>query len=80
MLGRQLMHASAVDAPTVVEYVPPGQSTHDADPGLAVYLPAPHVAHGPPSGPEYPAMHTQSLAASLPAGASDPDGQGVHGL
>ena len=30
--------------------------------------------HGPPAGPEYPALQTQSVAASLPAGESELSG------
>ena len=42
------------------------QSVQPALPGSVLYLPATHAVHAPPSGPEKPATHTQSVAASLP--------------
>jgi len=39
------------------------QSVHGAVPVAALYFEAAHAKHGPPSGPEYPAMQTQTLDA-----------------
>ena len=41
--------------------MPPSQSTQASDPFVALYLPASHATHTPPSGPEYPALHEQML-------------------
>ena len=46
--------------------MPAPQSVQPALPEVALYLPATHAVHAPPSGPEKPATHTQSVAASLP--------------
>ena len=56
-----------------------GQSKQSAGPTISLYLPATHAVHSPPSGPVYPAMHSQSVTLSLPAAdvASD-DGQSKH--
>ena len=59
-----------------VEFV--GQSLHKADPADALYLPATHAAHGPPSGPVDPALQVQFVKATLPAGELEFDGQAVH--
>jgi hypothetical protein len=37
-----------------------GQSVHSALPICALNVPAPHARHGPPSGPVYPLLHTQT--------------------
>jgi hypothetical protein len=62
----QATHALAAVAPVAVEYLPASQSRHAAEPVSILYFPAPHAVHAPPSGPEKPATHTQSVAASLP--------------
>ena len=62
----QSRHVAVVVAPVAAEYLPAPQSRHAAEPVLILYLPAPHAMHAPPSGPEKPATHTQSVAASLP--------------
>ena len=41
---------------------------HAALPAVSLYVPAPHSAHEPPSGPEKPALQTHAVAAVLPAG------------
>ena len=41
-------------------------------------VPAPHAAHGPPSGPVYPALHIQSIPASLPTALMEFAGQFTH--
>ena len=53
-------------APAVIRYLPAPQSVQPALPAAVLYLPAMHAVHVPPSGPEKPATHTQSVAASLP--------------
>ena len=37
--------------------MPAPQSVHAALPVAVLYFPATHAAHGPPSGPVYPASH-----------------------
>ena len=59
-------HATQVDAPKVIEYLPTGQAIHSAEPVWLVYLPATHSTHVPPLGPDEPALHVQSSAESLP--------------
>jgi hypothetical protein len=54
-------------AACVLEYESAGHSVHAADPGLDLYDPARHPEHGPPSGPVYPASHTQSVMRALPS-------------
>ena len=51
-LDGQAMHVELPEAPTAVEYVPAPQSVQAADPVDALYLPATHAVHVPPSGPE----------------------------
>ena len=48
----QSVHVEATDAPVAVEYLPAAQSVQSALPAVALYLPATHAEHGPPSGPE----------------------------
>ena len=45
------MHADAVDAPAVAEYVPRGQLVHASEPVPLLYFPATHAAHAPPFAP-----------------------------
>jgi hypothetical protein len=59
--------ALSATAPVVVRYLPTPQSVHATEPVVVLYLPAKQAVHVPPSGPEKPATHTQSVAASLPA-------------
>ena len=49
----------------VLEYLPLSHSSHEELPVDALYLPTSHASHVPPSGPEYPAMHLQSVALVL---------------
>ena len=42
-----------------------GHPLHCNGPGNTLYVPAPHGAHVPPSGPEYPALHLQAANAAL---------------
>ncbi len=48
---------------------------HAAEPALVLYLPDSQASHSTPSGPEYPALHVQSVAASLPGGLALEAGQ-----
>ena len=45
----------------------PGHAVQDPPPDASLYVPASHAVHGPPLGPVYPAMHSQSPLESLPA-------------
>jgi hypothetical protein len=42
----QALHVEFAEAPTAVEYVPPPQFVHAADPVDILYLPATHAVHG----------------------------------
>jgi len=64
--------------PMTVEYVPTGQFSHAPGPGAGLYLPAKHSTHVPPSGPEDPALHLQSISSLLPTRECDRSGQAVH--
>ena len=48
---------------------------HAADPAAGLYVPATHAVHGPPLGPVYAALHTQSATSSLEVGDEESDGQ-----
>jgi hypothetical protein len=60
-------------AQTVLEYKErtqvAGQAVQAADPADALYLPATHAVHVPPSGPENPALQVHAVKEVLPAGA-----------
>jgi hypothetical protein len=56
-------------APIACEYLDASQPKHVSAPATALYFPATHVAHVPPSGPEEPALHWQAVALLLPPGA-----------
>jgi hypothetical protein len=47
-------------------------------PTVGLYVPSTHEVHTAPFAPVYPALHRQSLASSLPAGACAKDGQLEH--
>jgi hypothetical protein len=64
-----------VEAPTVIEYVPDPHSVHRAAPIDALYFPAAHAEHVPPSGPEKPALQAQLVKTELPASELELDGQ-----
>ena len=74
----QLEHVLDVVSPEVVEYVPLTQRAQDAEPGEILYMPATHSEHGPPSGPEEPALQVQAVAMRLPTGEVEYDGQVSH--
>ena len=50
-------------APGEWEFI--GHPMHCDAPVNTLYVPAPHGAHVPPSGPEYPALHLQAANAAL---------------
>ena len=45
-----------------------GHPWQTPDPSVLLYLPASHASHGPPSGPDQPALQVQSAEAVLCAG------------
>jgi len=65
-----------VVAPTIAEYWPAKQLLHVASPNVVLNFPGTHSMHGPPSGPDNPALHVQAL---LPAGEVDCAGQLTQG-
>ena len=65
----QALHVELSEDPTAVEYVPAAQSLQTAEPVDALYLPATHAVHVPPSGPENPALQVQLVKEVLPTGA-----------
>ena len=70
-----IAHDKHTVAPVVPEYLPWGQMLHVVLPTAELYLPAPHLAHSPPFGPENPALHRQLARAGLALGACEFDGQ-----
>jgi hypothetical protein len=56
------------EAPVEAEYLPAAQLVHPALPLVSLYVPAPHGTHGPPSGPECPALHVHAKDEVLIAG------------
>jgi hypothetical protein len=55
-------------AATVAEYLPIGQLLHVNVPVDALYFPATHAVHGPPSGPVKPRLQVQAVRATLVLG------------
>jgi hypothetical protein len=59
-----------------------GQALHRPDPVTVLYFPATHATHGPPAGPENPALHVQFakefFKVALSAGELEFVGQVVH--
>ena len=52
---------ASVVAPVVLENLPRVQSLQGTDPVEALYLPATHSVHEPPSSPEDPALQVQAV-------------------
>jgi hypothetical protein len=50
---------------------PSGHSEHQLDPLMLFHVPSKQVSQGPESGPVYPALHWQSVAAPLPGAELD---------
>ena len=65
----QVRHVELAEAPILVEYVPVPQFVHRPDPVNALYFPATHAEHVPPSGPAEPALQVQFVKEVLPTGA-----------
>ena len=55
-----------------------GQVLQASDPGEDLYVPASQAPHGPPSGPEEPALQVQAVATRLPKGELEFEGQVSH--
>ena len=64
----QVEHVASDVAPIAAEYLPDPQLRHEAAPVTALYLPATHCVHVPPSGPVEPASQVHAVKAELPAG------------
>lgn len=71
-------HVAAVVAPAVAEYMPAAQSSHTALPVVVLYLPATHVVHGPPSGPEKPLLQVHTNTVELAIGELELSGHARH--
>jgi hypothetical protein len=66
-------------APVVAENVPATQSVHATVPLSALYFPATHAEHAPPSGPVYPVLQKQEAGDSCAVIAVHVfSGQDVH--
>ena len=61
-------HAVAVVLPAG-DVLEPEHPSHAALPDASLYVPAAHSAHGPPSGPDVPALQVQAATNELCAGA-----------
>ena len=55
--------ALSATAPVPMRYVPAPQSMHPPAPTTALYFPATHATHVPPSGPVNPRLQTQAVVA-----------------
>ena len=64
-------HVEVWFAPTDAEYVPLSQSMQTSNPASALYFPATHSEHMPPSGPVEPALHVQTVETELPSRESE---------
>ena len=74
----QLSHVDSAVAPTLAENLPTPQSLQTEDPPAAVYLPASHCVHVPPSGPENPTLQPHDVTVALPAAELELDGHEEH--
>jgi len=62
------LHKQSVTSLPAAELVLAGHAKQSPDPIAVLYVPASHGAHASPSAAAVcPAMHTQSVTASLPA-------------
>ena len=73
----QSEHVDSADAPAAFEDLPAVQSLQDTDPVEALYLPATHSMHEPPSSPENPALQVQDVNAE-PTGECEFIGHTTH--
>ena len=62
MHPRQLADPDPLPGPTVFE----AHCKHAAEPATALYMPATHAVHGPPSGPVAPVLHRQLVRTIFP--------------
>jgi hypothetical protein len=74
----QSMHVAAVVAPDVVEYCPCAHGEQVALPVDVLYVPGSQTAHGPPFGPEEPALQMQLAKVPLPSGEYEFEGHPVQ--
>ena len=74
--GLHLQSCKAVLACRLLEFR--GQSWHDPDPTLSLYLPALHAVHEKPFCIVYPLLHMQSVKDELPLCDAEPIGQFRH--
>ncbi len=65
--GGHARHVDDDEDPTIEEYVPAPQSIQMNDPFDALYFPATHKEHVPPSRPTYPGIHEQEIKDDAPA-------------
>ena len=72
------LHVAADVLPASVEYLPCRHKEQLIDPCTSLYVPALQAWHSPPSGPEYPRLHTQSLRVLLPSLEWVLGGQPMH--
>ena len=78
MPASQTEHVASAVAPSVLEYLPGAQSLHCAGPVSALYLPATHIVHGPPSRPEDPLLQVQADLDTLATGETEFVGHASH--
>ena len=74
----QAWHVDSDVLPEAIEYLPRPQSEQTSGPAAALYFPASHSEQAPPSGPEEPALHVQSVKAQLPVCEFEFLGQAKH--
>ena len=74
----QAWHVDSDVLPEAIEYLPRPQSEQTSGPAAALYFPAAHSEQAPPSGPEEPALHVQSVKAQLPVCEFEFLGQAKH--
>ena len=55
-----------------------GHARQSEDPVESLYVPVAQGEHVPPSGPEYPTLHTQPVGASLALGELLLEAQSLH--
>ena len=72
------MHVNDVIAFISIEYLPTAHSVHSLGPESTLYFPATQLTHGPPSAPEDPALHIQSVFVMLVFFEVESVGQLIH--
>ena len=71
-------HVTSAPSSAAATYLPGPQALHGAGPASALYFPATHFVHGPPSGPEDPALQVQADVDTLAMGESEFIGHASH--